>query len=175
MDNKKQLYLSLAFPIALMFGWLGLVMLERANATTVQIPIRGFDPRDLLSGHYLTYQLDFGDVKVCGDRYSEESICVCLDNSNAPAKPTHAASCADTTCPLFLKGNCKYGTFNAGVERFYFSEKYTKELAIVPQKSNIELKITDVGVGYVEDLIIDGKRVAEWLKAEKAKANETNL
>src|SRR5690606_16954027 len=52
--NRSALF-AIAFPLAVMGAWLArLDWLERSG-TPVQLAVTGFDPRDLLAGHYLTY------------------------------------------------------------------------------------------------------------------------
>lgn len=45
-------------PVLLLAGWIGWLALERAGQPQHRIAIQGYDPRDLLRGHYLEFRLD---------------------------------------------------------------------------------------------------------------------
>ena len=61
MIKNPRLAFALAFPIALLAGHTAYKQARVMIGTTVVVPIAGFDPRDLLSGHFLTYRLDMGE------------------------------------------------------------------------------------------------------------------
>jgi len=166
MKPSMKLILAIGFPILLMAGWVAKVVVERNRATEVEFAIEGYDPRDLLSGHYLTYSVNFQSPDLCKGSYGEE-ICLCLEAPEGQlAKATQSMECANVSCPLYLKGSCRYGRFTSGIERFYFSETHTKRLAVVPPKATIKVRITSQGTGFVRELRIDGKPLAEWLRAQ---------
>lgn len=43
----------------ILFGWMSQVALTAKKAPTVTLAITGYDPRDLLSGHYIQFQIDW--------------------------------------------------------------------------------------------------------------------
>lgn len=43
----------------ILFGWMSQVALTAKKAPTVKLAITGYDPRDLLSGHYIQFQIDW--------------------------------------------------------------------------------------------------------------------
>lgn len=43
----------LAFPIVVMFFWILMIQDKISKAETIMIAVTGYDPRDLLSGHYV--------------------------------------------------------------------------------------------------------------------------
>lgn len=57
--KKKVLIILLFFPLAALTVWTGWLGTTRGLRQAVELPIQGYDPRDLLSGHYLSYQIDW--------------------------------------------------------------------------------------------------------------------
>ena len=60
--NKKTLYITLFSPLFCLICWCLFLTCQRQNGTDLTLPIMGYDPRDLLSGHYIQYQIDWDKV-----------------------------------------------------------------------------------------------------------------
>lgn len=60
--NKKILSVLLAVPVVFFICWIGYLKISEINAPTYVIAVRGYDPRDLLSGHYLNLRLDWDNT-----------------------------------------------------------------------------------------------------------------
>ena len=91
-----KLRLAIFFPVLVMLGWAVSQEWRLRAGEPVNIAITGFDPRDLLAGHYLTYQLDLGR-DVCHGRWGKIT-CVCLEGD--PAKAGFAGDCSQ-------RGDCR--------------------------------------------------------------------
>lgn len=171
MNHKALIFLVVAFPMILMAGWVASVEWGLRSGTEVELPIEGYDPRDLLSGHYLIYSVNFGKVMACDElvSYSKgQERCVCLEKRPTGAlwEATQSIDCKSRnpdSCPVFLKGTCAYRRFEAGIERFYFSERLTSQLARVPPGASIRVRVNKNGTGLVKDLLIDGRPFQEAL------------
>ena len=48
----------LLFPTFFFMVWIGTLIHGMDQAQLVEVPITGYDPRDILRGHYLRYQID---------------------------------------------------------------------------------------------------------------------
>ena len=60
MMRGKRLYMAaVIFPILTLAGWVGFLQYSLWHQPRVQIAVSGYDPRNLLSGHYLSLQLDW--------------------------------------------------------------------------------------------------------------------
>ena len=60
MKNKKLLIFSLVFPVIVLLLWtLSLTYYHHSEKRTVLIAVTGYDPRDLVSGHYVQLQPDW--------------------------------------------------------------------------------------------------------------------
>lgn len=57
--KSNQLLLALFIPILLLIGWTCFLGYQRQSGSEVIVTITGYDPRDLLSGHYIAYQVDW--------------------------------------------------------------------------------------------------------------------
>ena len=56
---KKYLILFILFiPVFFFIGWIGSLSMQVEEGRLVAVPITGYDPRDILRGHYLRYQID---------------------------------------------------------------------------------------------------------------------
>lgn len=62
MSKKIFFIAGLLIPIIFFVGWLSLLEYRLVNIPEVKIAVRGFDPRNLLSGHYLLLQPDWNQT-----------------------------------------------------------------------------------------------------------------
>lgn len=142
----------------------------------IEVPITGYDPVDLLSGHFVRYRLDLGELDACkpDPNYKETpgedtGRCVCfMDQPNTTvAKPIWAGACSQrptNNCPKLLRGVCDEWRFAAGVEAFYIPEAYASKFATLPPNSTIVISLSPEGEGQVIDLKIDGKHFSDYVK-----------
>lgn len=120
----------------------------------VILPIRGYDPRDLLSGRYLIYQVDYGVDNICNNisYKAERNAYVCLsDKSSSFTRPRK--------CDLYIKGKCKGKRFTAGIERYYVPEELARDLEkkVMNGSASLKLSVPVNGEAQIKDLLIDGK------------------
>jgi uncharacterized membrane-anchored protein len=135
------------------------------------IPISGYDPRDLLSGHYLTYRLDIKTEKGCSKyEYADGTVYLCLekpDDGSVRGYPVeNITEPASDECAIVIKGKCRYNRFIAGVERFYIPEEHAEYLDAIIRKGkcSLKIKIDSKGNASIKDMLIDGKSWKEYLK-----------
>lgn len=152
IKSRKWILIALIFPIVSLLALTGYKKYVLSFGKEVTLPITGFDPRDLLSGHYIIYSVQYGVEGICKDRYEEKiDAYVCLDNKTF--------SYSNEGCSLFIAGSCNYGTFNAGIERFYIPESRAQELDQIVRggSGSIVISISSNGAAQVKDLLISGK------------------
>lgn len=70
--RKSILSLVLAAPIVALLGWVIFLGVSQIGARQVKVVITGYDPRDLLAGRYLAYQIDW-DKTDCAQ--FENAVC----------------------------------------------------------------------------------------------------
>ena len=57
--NKKILALVFIIPFFALFAWTIWLYVQQATGKEVKVAVIGYDPRDLLSGHYIEYKIDW--------------------------------------------------------------------------------------------------------------------
>lgn len=165
-SNQKKLIFAIAFPIVILLGLTMQKHILRQTGVKKIFPISGYDPRDLLSGHYLIYTIDYGVAGVCS-----------YDPNNYQAGKTESHICIDTNtyatgpvsngCQVAIRGECQAGRFVAGLERFYVPQEkaLALERLIQSKKASIVVSIGGGGTAQVTDLLIEGVPWQEALAA----------
>jgi uncharacterized membrane-anchored protein len=171
--NKRHLIFALAFPIIVLAA---LIIYKQARVMTgkeIILPISGFDPRDILSGHYLVYRIDYGisNRDICNNYNNNDAfICLKKDYKN-PDIYTSIISpdkdfldLDDEECFAAIKGKCLDGRFVAGIEKFFIPEGYARLLdrAVRNRQGKIVLSVSSGGSAAIKDLLIDGKSWKEY-------------
>ena len=151
--SKTMLVFALAFPIIVLAV---LTLIKRniyTNGKEVILNIEAYDPRDLLSGHYLTYKINYDIDSVCPNKaYSDEAY-VCFE-------PKGFSYTDPANCGKKIRGRCLNDhNFIANLERFYIPESRAIELSekVRTQKASIVVAVMPEGHAIVKDLLIDGK------------------
>ena len=146
-----QHFFLLFFPILILLMMTLYKISLRQSTTVVTLPIQGYDPRDLLSGHYLRYRIDYGITDICTN--SEIQIkYICL--SQKKLSKSWIESCEDQ-----IQGECRESFFHAGIEKFYIPEENAKNLEklLREKPSSLRISISPSGKAIIQDLLIDGK------------------
>lgn len=137
--NRKALF-AVAAPFAVLLCWILYHTFVVTHGASVELTIRGVDPRDLLSGHYLRYDIDY-PRSFCGFDDVNRRVCVCFsDPTTVPATVGWSGDCVDKPreCGAYLAGYCRSNQdFDTGLERFYFPEGDVAKLATVPDGATI--------------------------------------
>ena len=59
MFEKWKNPVLVSLPVVLLLAWVAFLWWQVAAGALVKIKIKGYDPRDLLAGHYILYELDW--------------------------------------------------------------------------------------------------------------------
>ena len=97
--KMKILAVCFALPFVCLVLWTLHLSWQRSHGTEVKVAVTGYDPRDLLSGHYIQYQIDW-----------EKTDCSQFPNRTCPQKDFCHEARWGRQC------------------RFYIPEKYAQEL-----------------------------------------------
>lgn len=156
MKSKKILFYALTFPILILALLTGYKKYLLTFGSEVVLPISGYDPRDLLSGHYLIYQIDYGVDGICSGSINQETGYICLSTKQFSYS-------VPNSCPQVIRGLCRAGRFDAGVEKYYIPEGAAKKLEdqVRAKAASIQLSLSKDGRAQVKDLLIDGR---SWKK-----------
>ena len=57
--NKKVLACAFIVPFCALIAWTMWLYVQQATGTEIKVAVTGYDPRDLLSGHYIQYTIDW--------------------------------------------------------------------------------------------------------------------
>jgi uncharacterized membrane-anchored protein len=150
-----QLWFALLLPIVAFVGLVGRAELLRASGPVFHVAITGYDPRDLLQGHYLRYRLQWPADGVCDGA----TCCLCLQTSGAHTKVQCGG--ADATC------NAQLGRQMVDQGREFFIQEDAGpalEQAIRRGQGTIALNVTPHGQVRVHELFIDGIPHRRWLR-----------
>lgn len=167
MKTTWKAWLAVLVPLAVMLGWAGYHAATVARGVKVRLRVEGFDPRDLLSGHYLRYRVDYGLDGICAGQ--AEPTCVCLERPGGgePARAGWTGSCeARPDCHLWLRGRCSSSRFEAGIERFYFPETLARPLAVVPPDATIEVALDGRGGGIVSGFFVGDEPLLDYARRQ---------
>ncbi len=163
-SKQKRLLFAIVFPILILLGVTLQKHTLRQTGTKKTFRIAGYDPRDLLSGHYLIYSIDYEVPNVCvdGNWSSATPTHICFDTQlfiNGPV--------SDSNCKVAIAGTCTGNRFVAGLERFYVPQEKALALEKLVQnrQASIVVSIGSSGQAQVIDLLIDGVPWQEALRA----------
>lgn len=164
---------SVAVPLLVMLAWVIKQEYDVRTATKIELQVEGYDPRDLLSGHYLQYRVVYGPEGDCKN-YNPKGpgFCQCLQvaKENNIATSHWLGSCTErpADCNLWIEGACQWNQFDAGIERYYFPEKYKDVLHTIPPNSTIQIALRNNGSAIVTDFLVDGVALIEYAKKKKS-------
>jgi hypothetical protein len=175
----KSVLLSVLIPILALLAWLYSLQDKIDQGTQIRVRVEGYDPRDLLAGHYVNFELTLGTFNPCqNNRYanSNSTACVCYnpESSGGYYSPTWSGDCSSrpSYCQRFLKGTCKYSRFDAQVNRYSIPEKYSPVLITMPENSSTLLSVTKSGTAHVLALYVGEQSVEEYAE-QKLREVET--
>ena len=154
IKNKKAILIALLFPIISLAGIAAYKKYILFLGHDFILPISGYDPRDLLSGYYLSYQINYGVDGICasnGITLKQEGY-LCFE-------PRMFSYSAPKGCAKLIRGACLQGRFIAGIEKYYVSADMAKKLeqSLISKEASIVLSLASNGEAQVKDLLVNGK------------------
>ncbi len=164
IKNQKTVVLFLFLPL---FSLICLAVFKqsiRSGGREFTFPVSGYDPRDLLSGHYLVYRVDYQTSQNQCDAHSPAYVCL---------EPTRILSMGENpTCSAFIKGRCnERGSFEANIERFYVPELEAPQLdtAIRQGQGSIIVSVSSNGQAVVKEFLLNGLPWKQSIAPEASK------
>lgn len=154
--QKNKIITALAFPVAVLLAWVLFLTVKVATMPEVTVRIAGYDPRDLLSGHYIAYTIDW-DKTDCGQ----------FQNNICPREEFGKHSVTD------------YWGWGEQ-HRFYIPEEYAEKLdrlfRINREKHTFEViyKYSSGISPVARELLIDGKPWQQTIINDNRGENESN-
>jgi uncharacterized membrane-anchored protein len=133
--------------------------LHYARSQEWRLPVAGYDPRDLLRGHYLQYRLALPTTLpgYCPDE--DPSCCLCLTRSE-PVGIARVACSAAAFCDGMLRSE-----YLPELQRYYVPEQRANEAenrlreAAARDSAQLVVALDPSGKPQVKALLIDGKPI----------------
>jgi len=163
--NKRNKIIALLIPILIIVGSIGKSEYQLATGEMWKFKISGYDPRDLLRGNYVMYQVEFdweAGKKECSDK---KDCCVCLkrkkDSLNSTKVSKTSCSLAAERCDGLIQER-----YLQTLRKYFIPEDKGKALEKVIRENDAEIlvAISDDGHPVVRDLLVDGNT---WSKSIK--------
>ncbi|NOQ77314.1 MAG: hypothetical protein GQ475_05925 [Methylococcaceae bacterium] len=165
MRNKHVLTI-VAIPFILLC--LLIVRAEHHLATGTQwnIEMTGYDPRDILRGHYLRFRLAYdwqGEENTC---QTGRTCCLCLTDTGNKAPKVHKTSCsiAKAQCDSFIQSD-----YETSLNRFYIPENEARRAEKLVQNARAEnnayltISVNKRGEPRIVDLLVGEQSINEIL------------
>lgn len=171
---KKTVFV-LFIPIIALLGWIASIEYQIAISQKIRIHIEGYDPRDLLAGHYITFLISTSDKSFCNNINTERvnaAYCLCFIPSSDGIfhEPSWGGSCNNKpeSCHTFIRGHCSWNRFTTGAERYSFSENYASVLQNLPKNASADISVTKDGKMKVLQLYAEDKTLEEYAQTESS-------
>jgi uncharacterized membrane-anchored protein len=166
MINKKLLMIVM-IPFVLLCLLISRAEYHINTGTQWDFAITGYDPRDLLRGHYLRFRVAYdwqGEKEVCN---SNKGCSYCLTDIGKQAPKVHII---DTHLAKQCDGFMQYDDLQEPLNRFYIPETQARlaedllRQARIDNTAYLRLSINKDGAPRIVDLLIDGRPLGELLK-----------
>lgn len=148
---------------------------EMASNPVVKVKITGYDPRDLLYGHYMNFQYDWNWDKATDNNCRGDDCCLCVEAKEINPQvyvQQCAAAKAVPTCAHIIKGQ-SYGVsdFYGPPTQFFVDETKALPLETFFRKHSgkkeflLGLSLPPSGKARIGQLYIEGKPYLEYMDA----------
>ncbi len=158
----KRVLVGLALVDLVFFG--GWVAREESlrRGGRIHLPIEGYDPRDLLSGHYVRFRLvavrEAATFLEPRGANAPQTFCIEAKDGLYHIKGLRASSAS--SCSPFLRATLDNAMrWDFGVDRFYVDERLANEARSIQANPDTFLVATvdDSGAVHPVDLVVNGK------------------
>jgi len=181
--KNKILPIALIIPILALVGWVASLSSAKSSGELIRLAVVGYDPRDLLAGHYLNFQVSIAPVEPCGTtpQINPLETCVCFSKkaSTGNSIPEIAESywggdCASrpADCQIFMRGSCSGSRFESGLNRFYFPEQFAGVLKVVPPQSSVTVSMDRKGAAQLHEFYVAHKTLDQYAREVLAAPSE---
>jgi hypothetical protein len=152
--------LAVLLPVVLLVSMVVQAEWQLSHSKTWHFAIQGYDPRDLLRGHYMNFRLDIStDNAIESCSISDPSCCYCLAPGPGFEAEARLATCetATRTCAAYVRTQPLHS-----FSRFYIPEQGRLEMesalreAAVEDRAHLAVAVSATGEPMIEALLIDG-------------------
>ncbi|QQR89578.1 MAG: GDYXXLXY domain-containing protein [Myxococcales bacterium] len=164
--NKTGILVALALPLVLIVGSIAFSQYNLERGTLWYFSLKGYDPRDLLKGHYIHYVVGYdwdGGARSCDDL---ADCCLCLTETWERKPPrVHFDRCEATRrCDASIRDEQL-----EKLQRFYIPGAHASELerifikAARTDEALLQVSVTSEGSVTVKDLLVYDQPLNEAL------------
>ena len=151
---------AVALPLVLLALMVARAEMQLADSTVYYFEIQGYDPRDLLRGHYMRFRLAVTPVETLEScAVGSADCCYCLEPG--PAMPSLAtlATCqtAAEKCEDFVRTEALHA-----LDRFYIPEEGRRQMernlrdAARHDRAHLAVAVSSSGEPLIQALLVDG-------------------
>jgi uncharacterized membrane-anchored protein len=166
---------ALALPVLALAGLVGHQELLLANARILSVPLTGFDPRDLLRGHYIRAQMDWDweNAPSVGEYEAVDGALCVLAEAPKPrvrfVAGWRTGDRTDTDCRLVIAGTARAPSRfvpskldnGDGAVQFYVPEARASDLEKLmrerPGSLTVDLAVRADGAAAIRALRVEGE------------------
>ena len=163
MTIRNQI-IALFIPILIVLGAVVKSEYQLYAGETWKFKISGYDPRDLLRGHYITDQVDFDWEENKGECIDKSDCCLCLKRKK---DFIDLAKVSKMSCPVAVDrcdGMIREEHLSK-LRKFFVPEHLGKPLEEIIRNNTAEILVAvNEGFPSVKDLLITGKPWKEEIK-----------
>ena len=161
--SRKPLAFAVALPIVFLAIGILRAELQLSRSQRWAFEVEGYDPRDLLRGHYVRYRIRFDQgeaLQTCDDSDADCCLCLHATPSGVPPRVQRATCEIARTCAGMLQTR-----YLPSLQRYYVPEAKATDLArrladAEPRRRAVVLLAIDRrGKPAVDALLIDGHRI----------------
>lgn len=149
----KLFVLLAALDVIVFGGWIAHNEVKRRGGVEVRLPVEGYDPRDLLSGHYVRFRLKA--ERQAKDLGLQDETAFCLKENDHGLHDVYGGRRVYKDCPLFLS--------DLKIDRFYVDEARQNEVVRFDAGNDTYLvaRIDASGGVHPVDLVVAGKSMSK--------------
>ena len=166
IGRRKQVILAVLAADLLVFGGWVASLEAGLRGDRVRLAVEGFDPRDLLSGHYVRFRLvaerEAAALLKPEARAQVGQVSFCaVEGTDGFLHPVRVRAPGEE-CRWVLTGTASPEAVRFAADRFYLDERRAGQVAFVQAGPRTYLLATLDGGGAVHpvDLVVDGKSLA---------------
>ncbi len=155
----KKHILMLSSPIIIMFVYISYHYYKFHQSNQfIYFPISGYDPRSIISGHYIHFKIQQNPTINCNRE--NEILCGCIQhtidkmNLSIGEIKLPLNECTKMHCKPKIQLQCINQEFIIPHTKFYLSEKFETLIPTIPLNSYVLLKIDEEGKSYIENLYV---------------------
>lgn len=156
--------LAVTLPIVLLVFMVGRAEWQLAHSDTWFFAIRGYDPRDLLRGHYMQFRLSIApDETLEACSVGDPSCCYCLEDRDRTEAYVILATCetAMASCDDYVQTRPLHA-----LDRFYIPEEGRVEMetklrdAALAGRAHLSVAVDETGQPMIDGLWVDGEPIS---------------